>query len=160
MRVKGNRQYHGPPPMFSDEEFRERFLSYIEAGDSIGTACKKMPCSVRTYQNWCERDPAFRAEVDAARESSADGIFRALREQAEGGDVGSAALYLKHKLPPQASPAQEVTVRHQLTADPEAIRTIKELHALVERRAALPAGDVIDVEELHDSAPDDIPPLR
>jgi len=77
------------------ERMKKAFLAAYAKGWNIGQACKACGIGRRTFYDWTEKDPDFKADVDEARESRIDlGESMLLRNMSEG-DTASIIYFLK-----------------------------------------------------------------
>ena len=139
-----------------DENLRNRLLDLIRLGHGRHDACRAVGISPQTFRQYWKFSEEFRDEVDDAFNASTEPVLATLRELATEGDVTAAKEYLRHMAPPPRSEADkgksetkvDLVVQHQL--DPADVQAIHELEALVQRRKALEAGEVVDAEVLDD----------
>lgn len=132
------------------------YLAHLVEGVPRGMAAKLVAVNLKTINEYCVKDPAFKAAEVAAEAEATEAVEVALRNLALGGHLTAQMFYLQNRNPDRWKDMRQVaktvkhegTVTHALEAGP-ALERIAALQATLAERKELRAGNdpnVIDVE--------------
>lgn len=100
----------GRPRAFEDPHTRETLLSELRNHANVRIAAFKAGVARDTVYAEMERDPAFKAEVEEAREFALDMIDVTLFSTARSGDLGAICWIQKNRRPDEWQDRRRVEV--------------------------------------------------
>lgn len=92
------RNHGGPKRQPMQTIKKEEFLTALESHLGIvSTACREAGIGKTTYYRWIEKDPQFKAKVDAVADTAIDFVETQLFKQIKDGNAQAAIFYLRTK---------------------------------------------------------------